>query len=96
MLLLNPVVGLDHVPVEQIAVIGRFAIPSGGLARDRLAAGENLIVSGATGHFGSGGDAHGGAATIATPKGILHPAESRSIGELSRPNRRFCVRAMSG
>lgn len=52
---LNPVGGLDHVPVEQLAVIGKFAIPFGGLTRGRLAAGETLIVNGATGNFGSGG-----------------------------------------
>jgi alcohol dehydrogenase len=44
---------LDHVPATQLATASRFAIPYGGLVRGRLAAGETLIVTGATGAYGS-------------------------------------------
>ena len=37
----------------RLAVLPRFAVPYGGLIRARLAAGETLIVTGATGAYGS-------------------------------------------
>jgi alcohol dehydrogenase len=37
----------------QLAAVSRFVIPYGGLVRGRLAAGETLIVNGATGAYGS-------------------------------------------
>jgi alcohol dehydrogenase len=45
--------GLDHLPAERLAVLGKFAVPFGGLRRGRLAAGETVVVNGATGYFGS-------------------------------------------
>lgn len=48
----TPVVGLDHIKSPQLAVISRCTIPFGGLLRGRLAAGETLIVTGASGAYG--------------------------------------------
>jgi alcohol dehydrogenase len=48
-----PADGLEHVDATQLAAVSRFAIPYGGLVRGRLAAGETLIVNGATGAYGS-------------------------------------------
>jgi alcohol dehydrogenase len=45
--------GLDAVEPAQLAVLPRFAVPFGGLIRARLAAGETIIVAGATGAYGS-------------------------------------------
>lgn len=51
--LVTPVEGLDHVDPAQLAVTMRHIVPYGGLLRGRLAAGETLLVSGATGAYGS-------------------------------------------
>ena len=53
----TPTDGLDHLSPSQLAVLMRFIVPFGGLLRGRLAAGENVVVTGATG-------AHGGAAAL--------------------------------
>ena len=45
--------GLDAIDPVQLAVLPRFAVPYGGLIRARLAAGETIIVSGATGAYGA-------------------------------------------
>jgi alcohol dehydrogenase len=45
--------GLDDLPAERLAMLGKFAVPFGGLRRGRLAAGETVVVNGATGYFGS-------------------------------------------
>ncbi len=50
---LFPLDGLDFHPVERLATLGKFIVPMGGLRRGRLAAGETLMVNGATGYFGS-------------------------------------------
>src|SRR5262245_19317745 len=42
---LVPLQGLDHLPEERLAALGKFAVPIGGLHRGRLAAGETLIVN---------------------------------------------------
>lgn len=49
----TPAEGLDDIPATQLAVSMRFIVPFGGLLRSRLAAGETLVVSGATGAFGT-------------------------------------------
>jgi alcohol dehydrogenase len=50
---LTPVpAGLD-LPIPAFATFGKFAVPFGGLDEIRLAAGETLIVNGASGNFGS-------------------------------------------
>ncbi len=48
-----PLDGLEHIPFERLAALGKFAVPFGGLVRGRLTAGETLIVNGASGYFGS-------------------------------------------
>jgi len=45
---LTPVDGLDHIDSAQLAALSRFIIPFGGLLRGRLAAGETVVVKGAT------------------------------------------------
>lgn len=44
---------LAGLPAERLAVTSRFVVPYGGLVRGRLAAGETVIVTGATGAYGS-------------------------------------------
>ena len=50
---LTPAEGLDEVEATQLATIRRCIIPFGGLLRGRLAAGETLVVNGATGAYGT-------------------------------------------
>ena len=45
--------GLDDVPSARLAALAKFSVPFGGLRRGRLAAGETVVVNGATGYFGS-------------------------------------------
>jgi alcohol dehydrogenase len=49
----TPVDGLDAIESAQLAALSRCVIPFGGLLRGRLAAGETLIVTGASGAYGS-------------------------------------------
>lgn len=49
----TPAEGLDELSAPQLAVTMRHLIPYGGLLRSRLAAGETVVVSGATGAYGS-------------------------------------------
>ncbi|HEY1548755.1 MAG TPA: medium chain dehydrogenase/reductase family protein, partial [Kofleriaceae bacterium] len=49
----TPLDGLDAIDSATLTVLGRFAVPFGGFARGRLAAGERVIVTGATGAFGT-------------------------------------------
>ena len=49
----TPAEGLDTVDAAQLAVLSRCIVPFGGLLRGRLAAGETLIVTGATGAYGT-------------------------------------------
>ncbi|HEY2522563.1 MAG TPA: zinc-binding alcohol dehydrogenase family protein [Streptosporangiaceae bacterium] len=46
---------LAAVPSPRLAVVARMLVPYGGLRRARLAAGETVIVTGATGAFGRAG-----------------------------------------
>ncbi|MEP7023392.1 MAG: zinc-binding dehydrogenase [Actinomycetota bacterium] len=46
---------LDSMPSSTLAALSRCTVPYGGLLRGRLAAGETLIINGATGAFGSAG-----------------------------------------
>jgi len=50
---LTPIPGDATLRPEHGALIGKFAVPYGGLAEIGLAAGETLIVNGASGYFGS-------------------------------------------
>jgi alcohol dehydrogenase len=48
-----PADGFEDMDGAQLAVVSRFVIPYGGLLRGRLAAGETVVVNGATGAYGS-------------------------------------------
>lgn len=48
-----PADGFADMPAAQLSAAARFVVPYGGLVRGRLAAGETLIVNGATGAYGS-------------------------------------------
>src|ERR1700694_2881933 len=50
---LTPAEGLEEFDWAALVTIGRFVIPFGGLLRGRLAAGETLVVNGATGAYGT-------------------------------------------
>ena len=49
----TPAEGLEEFDSTELVTIGRCIIPFGGLLRGRLAAGETLIVNGATGAYGT-------------------------------------------
>jgi alcohol dehydrogenase len=49
----TPAEGLSHIDSAQLVVVTRYIVPFGGLLRGRLAAGETLIVTGATGAYGT-------------------------------------------
>jgi len=49
----TPAEGLEAIGSAQLAGLSRFVVPFGGLQRGRLAAGETLIVTGATGAYGT-------------------------------------------
>jgi alcohol dehydrogenase len=45
--------GLDDVPAERLAALGKFVVPYGGFLRGEFEPGEVAIVNGASGYFGS-------------------------------------------
>jgi alcohol dehydrogenase len=49
----TPIEGLDGYDLSQLTTITRCVVPYGGLVRGRLAAGETVIVNGATGAYGA-------------------------------------------
>ncbi|HEY5205040.1 MAG TPA: zinc-binding dehydrogenase, partial [Roseiarcus sp.] len=49
----TPIDGLEALSATELSVLPRFAVPYGGLLRGRLAAGETIVVTGATGAYGS-------------------------------------------
>ncbi len=49
----TPATDLDQVAAPLLAVLNRCTVPYGGLLRGRLAAGETLVVNGATGAYGT-------------------------------------------
>jgi alcohol dehydrogenase len=49
----TPIDGLGEFSAADLSVLPRFAVPYGGLLRGRLAAGETIVVTGATGAYGS-------------------------------------------
>lgn len=51
----TPIEGLEDYELPQLTAITRCIVPYGGLVRGRLAAGETVIVNGATGAYGSAG-----------------------------------------
>lgn len=51
--LATPLEGLEQLDPVRLAVLTRLVVPYGGLLRGRLAAGETVIVNGATGSYGT-------------------------------------------
>jgi alcohol dehydrogenase len=49
----TPIEGLDNYGLPQLTAITRCVVPYGGLVRGRLAAGETVIINGATGAYGA-------------------------------------------
>ena len=49
----TPIDALEACSAAELSVLPRFAVPYGGLLRGRLAAGETIVVTGATGAYGS-------------------------------------------
>jgi len=49
----TPAEGLEQLSATELVTIGRCIVPFGGLLRGRLAAGETLVVNGATGAYGT-------------------------------------------
>jgi alcohol dehydrogenase len=49
----TPIDGLGALSAAELSVLPRFAVPYGGLVRGRLAAGETIVVTGATAAYGS-------------------------------------------
>ncbi len=50
---LTPLDGLDAYTDAQLSAVTRFVVPYGGLLKGQLAAGETLVINGATGSFGA-------------------------------------------
>jgi alcohol dehydrogenase len=50
---ITPLDGLEQFDAAQIAAITRMVVPYGGLLKGQLAAGETIIVNGATGSYGT-------------------------------------------
>ena len=48
----TPLDGLEGMDATKLVALSRFVVPYGGLLRGRLAAGETLVVNGATGAYG--------------------------------------------
>jgi alcohol dehydrogenase len=71
---ITPAEGLESMSGAQLAVLNRAIVPYGGLLRGRLAAGETLVVNGATGAYGTAavllGVAMGAARVIAAGRNV--------------------------
>jgi alcohol dehydrogenase len=50
---ITPAEGVEAIPSAQLAVLNRFIVPYGGLTRGRLCPGETVVVTGATGAYGT-------------------------------------------
>lgn len=50
---LTPLDGLEHYTDAQLSTVSRFVVPYGGLLKGQLAAGETIVINGATGSFGA-------------------------------------------
>lgn len=51
----TPIEGLDDHDLPRLTAVTRCVVPYGGLVRGRLAAGETVVVNGATGAYGTAG-----------------------------------------
>lgn len=83
---ITPAEGLAHFDSTQLVTVGRCIIPFGGLLRGRLAAGETLVVNGATGAYGTAavllGVAMGAARVIAIGR---NPAALQALAKAAGP-----------
>src|SRR5271157_3977857 len=91
----TPLDGLDRIDAGQLAALSRFIVPFGGLLRGRLAAGETLVVNGATGAYGTAavllGIAMGAARVIAAGR---DPPALAAVAKVAGP--RAATVALSG
>ena len=82
----TPLDGFETADPAQLAVVSRFIVPFGGLLRGRLAAGETLVVNGATGAYGTAavllGVAMGAARVIAAGR---NPSKLAAVAKVARP-----------
>lgn len=82
----TPLDGVEDLDPARLAGLSRFIVPFGGLLRGRLAAGETLVVNGATGAYGSAavllGVAMGAARVVAVGR---DPEALRAIGAAAGP-----------
>ena len=87
--------GLGAIDAAHLAAVSRFIVPFGGLLRGRLAAGETLVVNGATGAYGTAavllGVAMGAARVIAIGR---QAAALRAVAKAAGP--RVSTVALSG
>ncbi len=83
---ITPAEALQKFDAAQLAVLSRFIVPFGGLLRGRLAAGETLIVTGATGAYGTAavllGVAMGAGRVIAAGR---NPASLAAVAHAAGP-----------
>jgi len=83
---ITPIDGLDHIDSTRLIALNRCIIPFGGLLRGRLAAGETLVVTGATGAYGTAavllGVAMGAARVVAAGR---NEAALHAIGSAGGP-----------
>ena len=88
---MTPAEGLDAVAAAQLAVLNRAIVPYGGLLRGRLAAGETLLVNGATGAYGTAvvllGIALGAARVVAAGR---NAAALDALANAARPGGEWC------
>lgn len=79
----TPADGLDGVDDARLATVSRFVVPYGGLLRGRLAPGETLVVTGATGAYGTAavllGLALGAARVVAAGRDPLRLAALKAV-----------------
>lgn len=91
----TPLDGLERIDAGQLAALSRFIVPFGGLLRGRLAAGETLVVNGATGAYGTAavllGIAMGAARVIAAGR---DPPALAAVAKVAGP--RAATVALSG
>ena len=88
-------VEFNHFDVAKLCLIGSLLVPYGGLLASELQAGETVLISGATGHFGSAGVAVAlamGAALVIAPG-----RNTASLAELSKKfGPRVCTVVLTG
>jgi alcohol dehydrogenase len=90
----TPLEGLDRIEASQLAAVSRFIVPYGGLLRGRLAAGETLVVNGATGAYGTAAVLLGVAMGVA--RVIAVGRNASALGAVAAAGPRVRTVALSG